>query len=117
MVTTNQVANLGSLTTPNLPGTLPDGFWQEPVNILPLQSPTSAIAYLNGSLYITDLSNGNNNVSVSPAANGGATVSSNLGSAPSPQSQRWDVELWAAETTTVQVSLSGATVNVAAARR
>jgi hypothetical protein len=74
---TSQVADL---TNPGLPGTLGDGFWQEPVDIIPVASASTHVAYLNGTLFVTDLSDGNDSVRVTPAANGGATVSSNLGS-------------------------------------
>jgi hypothetical protein len=75
VVTTSQV---GVYNQPDLPGTLADGTLQEPINLVPVSSPSS-VAYLNGTLFVTDLGNGNDNVQVTPAAGGGATVSSNLG--------------------------------------
>jgi Ca2+-binding RTX toxin-like protein len=97
VATTSQVADFTSLP---LPGTLPDGFWQEPVNIVPVASATSSVAYLNGTLFITDMGNGNDHVTVTPAAGGGATVSSNLGSGTF------------ADVTAVVVSLGGGNNNV-----
>ena len=44
-------------------------------------APPPAITYLNGTLFITDLSDDNDHIKVSAAVGGGATVSSNLGSA------------------------------------
>jgi len=44
-------------------------------------APPPAITYLNGTLFITDLSNHNDHIEVSAAPNGGATVTSDLGSA------------------------------------
>jgi hypothetical protein len=97
LVATNQVADL---TQPSLPGTLPDGFWQEPIDLVPVASPTQSVAYLNGALFINDLANGNDNVKVSSTPGGGATVSSNLGSGTF------------ANVTAVHVSLSGGNNNV-----
>jgi hypothetical protein len=73
---TSQVADL---TNPNLPGTLPDGFWQEPIDVIPLASPSSHVGYLNGTLFVLDMGDGNDTVQVAPTGSGGATVSSNLG--------------------------------------
>jgi hypothetical protein len=83
---TSQVADL---TSPNLPGTLGDGFWQEPVDVIPVASASTHVASLNGTLIISNTSDANNIVVVMPTANGGALVYSNLGSgkevrSPSP---------------------------------
>jgi hypothetical protein len=76
-----RTSQVGYFTPPNsnLPGTLPDGFFQEPIDLVPVASTSSTIAYLNGTLFVTDLSNNNDSVTVTPAAGGGVTVSSNLG--------------------------------------
>jgi hypothetical protein len=76
IVSTWQVADL---TNPNLPGTLGDGFWQEPIDIIPVASASSHVGYLNGTLFVLDTTDGNDHVSVSPSS-GGVTLSSNLGS-------------------------------------
>lgn len=63
-----------------VPGVLPDGFIQEPINLVPIPSAAQkSIAYLNGSLFITDLGNGNDNITVAPTLGGGATVNTNFG--------------------------------------
>jgi hypothetical protein len=111
LVTTSQVADF---TQPTLPGTLPDGFFQEPIDIVPVASPTTSVAYLNGTLFITDLSNGNDNIKVSPAADGGATVSSNLGGGTFANVTAVAVGLGGGNSNVQIGSLPGATVNVAA---
>jgi hypothetical protein len=73
-------SQIGNLTNPNVPGTHPDGFWQEPVDIVPIASPSTHIAYQNGTVFVVDQSNSNDNVVVTPTGGGGADVSSNLGS-------------------------------------
>jgi hypothetical protein len=78
LVYTSQVADISH---PSLPGTLPDGSFQEPVDIVPVASSSTHVAYLNDSLFVIDQSNSNDNVVVTPAAHGGATVLSNLGNA------------------------------------
>jgi hypothetical protein len=75
IVSTWQVADV---TNSSLPGTLADGFWQEPVDIIPLASASSHVGYLNGTLFVLDMANGNDDVTVSPTS-GGVTLSSNLG--------------------------------------
>ena len=111
VVTTNDV---GDLTQPSLPGTLPDGFWQEPINIVAVASPAASVAYLNGTLFITDLSNGNDNIKVSPTAGGGATVSSSLGSGTFANVTRVFVSLGGGNSKVQIGNLPGARVNVAA---
>ncbi len=108
---TNQVADF---TQPNLPGTLADGFFQEPIDMVPVASPAASVAYLNGTLFITDLSNGNDNIKVSPIAGGGATVSSNLGSGTFAPVNAVVVSLGGGNDNVQIGSLPGATVNVAA---
>jgi hypothetical protein len=97
---TTQVADL---THPNLPGTLADGFWQEPVDIVPVASASTHVAYLNGTLFVIDQSNNNDNVVVHPASGGGASVTSNLGNGTF------------APVTGVVVALGGGNNNVAVA--
>jgi Ca2+-binding RTX toxin-like protein len=111
VVTTNQVADF---TQPRLPGTLPDGFWQEPIDVAPMTSATASVAYLNGTLFITDLSNGNDNVKVSPTAGGGATVTSNLGGGTFANVSRVIVSLGGGNNNVQLGSLPGATVIVSA---
>jgi hypothetical protein len=73
LVSTLQVADL---TNSALPGTLPDGFWQEPINIIPVTSVSTHVGYLNGTLFVSDTSDGNDSVRITPAA-GGAALSRN----------------------------------------
>ncbi len=101
LVYTTQVA---SYLNPNLPGTNnpnpPDGFFQEPVNIVPVASASAHVAYVQstgpitpgttgptgsrGTLFVLDQSNGNDNVAVTPTAGGGARLESNLGNGNYP---------------------------------
>jgi hypothetical protein len=111
LVSTNQVADF---TQPSLPGTLPDGFWQEPIDLVPVAAPAASVAYLNGTLFLTDLSNGNDTIQVSPTAGGGATVSSNLGSGTFADVTRIVVSLGSGNNHVQIGTLPGATVNVAA---
>jgi hypothetical protein len=108
---TSQVADL---TNPNLPGTLGDGFWQEPIDIIPVASASTHVAYLNGTLFVTDLGNGNDHVTVTPAANGGAKVSSNLGSGTFPDVTAVVVTLGGGNNNVTIGDLPGATVDVVA---
>jgi hypothetical protein len=75
IASTWQVADL---TNSSLPGTLVDGFWQEPIDIIPVASASTHVGSLNGTLFVLDMTNGNDHVTVSPAS-GGVTFSSNLG--------------------------------------
>jgi hypothetical protein len=75
IASTWQVADL---TNSSLPGTLADGFWQEPIDIIPVASASTHVGYLNGTLFVLDMANGNDHVTVSPSG-GGVTLSSNLG--------------------------------------
>jgi hypothetical protein len=113
IVSTWQVADL---TNPNLPGNVNpnDGFWQEPVDILPVASATTHVAYLNGTLFVTDTSNGNDHVQVSPAANGGTSVSSNLGNGTFANVTRVVVTLGGGNNNVQIGNLPGATVDVVA---
>jgi hypothetical protein len=87
ILSTWQVADLtkdvfdsnGNFVSSSLPGTLGDGFWQEPIDVIPVASASSHVGYLNGTLFVLDPTNGNDHVAVSPAAGGGVTLSSNLG--------------------------------------
>ena len=106
IVSTWQVADL---TNPNLPGTLGDGFWQEPIDLIPVPSASTHVAYRNGTLFVMDTSNGNDNVLVTPAANGGATVSSNLGNGTFPAVTRVAVCLGGGNNNVQIGNLSGAT--------
>jgi hypothetical protein len=111
LVRTSQV---GDLTLSSLPGTLPDGFFQEPVDIVPVSSASSSVAYLNGTLFVTDLANGNDNIRITPAAGGGAHVSSNLGDGTFPSVNAVVVSLSGGNSDVRVASLPGATVNVVA---
>ena len=90
IVSTSQVADL---TNSSLPGTLADGFWQEAVDLIPVPSASTHVGYLNGTLFVSDLSNGNDHVSVTPAASGGVTLTSNLGNGTYPAVTRVVVAL------------------------
>jgi hypothetical protein len=106
---TTQVANLANA---NLPGTLPDGFWQEPVDIVPVASASTHVAYLNGSLFVVDQSHGNDNVVVTSAAGGGASVFSNLGSGTFAPVTSVVVALGGGNNNVVIAGLPGATIDV-----
>jgi hypothetical protein len=67
IVSTWQVADL---TNSSLPVTLGDGFWQEPIDIIPVASASTHVAYLNGTLFVSDTSDSKDSVHISPAANG-----------------------------------------------
>jgi hypothetical protein len=95
-----------------LPGTLPDGFWQEPIDVIPIASPSAHVAYLNGTLFVIDTSDSNDSVSVTPAANGGATVRSNLGNGTFAHVTRVVVALGGGNNDVDIEDLPGATVNV-----
>jgi hypothetical protein len=110
-VNTTQVADL---VHSNLPGTLPDGALQEPINIVPVQPSPSFITSLNGTLFITDLSNGNDTIKVMPAADGGVTVSSNLGHSTFANVTAIMVSLGGGNNDVQIASLPGVTVNVVA---
>jgi hypothetical protein len=63
-----------------LPGTFPDSAWQEPVDILPVATASTHVAFLNGTVFVADSADANDRVQITPTGAGGATVSSNLGS-------------------------------------
>jgi hypothetical protein len=111
IVSTCQVADLTNLS---LPGTLGDGFWQEPIDLIPVSSASTHVAYLNGTLFVLDLSNGNDHVQVTPAAGGGATVSSNLGNGTFPAVSRVVVCLGNGNTNVQIGNLPGTTVDIVA---
>jgi hypothetical protein len=111
IVSTWQVADLAN---PNLPGTLADGFWQEPIDLIPVPSASTHVAYLNGTVFISDMSDGNDTVYVTPAANGGATVSSNLGNGTFPALDRVVVCLGGGDNNVQIGNLPGVTVDVTA---
>ncbi|HYV38645.1 MAG TPA: hypothetical protein VE988_23375, partial [Gemmataceae bacterium] len=102
------------LTNPNLPGTLGDGFWQEPIDLIPVASASTHVAYLNGTLFVMDTSNANDNVVVVPTAHGGATVLSNLGGGTFSDVTRVAVCLGGGNNNVVIASPTGATVDVVA---
>jgi hypothetical protein len=110
IVSTWQVADL---TNPNLPGTLADGFWQEPIDIIPVASASAHVGYLNGTLFVLDTADGNDHVSVSPAG-GGVTLSSNLGNGTFPAVTRVVTALGGGNTHVQIGNLAGATVNLVA---
>ena len=113
IVSTYQV---GDVTNPNLPGNypLPDGFFQEPVDLIPISSASTHVAFLNGTLFVQDTSNGNDHVQVTPAANGGATVSSNLGNGTFAAVTKVVVGLGGGNNNVQIGNLPGTTVDVAA---
>ncbi len=111
IVSTWQVADL---TNSNLPGTLPDGFWQEPIDLIPITSPAAHVGYLNGTLFVTDLGNGNDHVTVSPAAHGGVTLSGNLGSGTYAPVTRVVTALGSGNNNVTIGNLPGTTVDVTA---
>ena len=107
----SQVADYTNLS---LPGTVDpgDSFWQEPVDIVPVSSPSAHVGYLNGSLFVIDTTNANDNVVVAPAANGAATLISNLGSGTFPAVDRVFVGLGSGNDNIAIGNLSAATVDV-----
>jgi len=110
IVSTWQVADL---TNSSLPGTLADGFWQEPIDIIPVASASAHVGYLNGTLFVLDMANGNDHVSVSPAG-GGVTLSSNLGNGTFSPVTRVVTALGSGNTHVQIGDLAGATVDVVA---
>jgi hypothetical protein len=110
IVSTWQVADV---TNPSLPGTLADGFWQEPIDIIPVASASSHVGYLNGTLFVLDMANGNDHVSVSPAS-GGVSLSSNLGNGTFGPVTRVVTALGSGNTHVQIGNLAGATVDVVA---
>jgi hypothetical protein len=110
IVSTWQVADL---TNPSLPGTLADGFWQEPIDLIPVASASAQVGYLNGTLFVLDMANGNDHVSVSPAG-GGVTLSSNLGNGTFSPVTRVVTALGGGNTHLQIGDLAGATVDVVA---
>ena len=111
LVSTCQVADL---TNPGLPGTLPDGFWQEPVDILPVPSASAHVAYLNGTLFVADQSDANDGVRVTPSANGAVVLRSNLGDGTFPSVTRVVVCLGGGNNRVRVGDLTGATVDIVA---
>jgi hypothetical protein len=108
-VNTSQVGDFAHV----IPGALADGFVQEPINMVPTAAAKS-IAYLNGSLFITDLGNGNDNITVSPTLGGGASVNTNFGKATYPAVNTIVVSLGNGNANILIGNLPGAKVNVAA---
>lgn len=111
IVSTAQVADL---TNSGLPGTLADGFWHEAVDLIPVPSASTHVGYLNGTLFVSDLSNGNDRVSVTPTSNGGVTLSSNLGNGTYPAVTRVVVDLGSGNNNVQIGSLPSTTVDVTA---
>jgi hypothetical protein len=109
IISTSQVADL---TNPGLPGTLGDGFWQEPIDLIPIASASTHVGYLNGSLFVSDTSNANDKVVVTPTAGGGVNVSSNLGSGTYADVSRVFVGLGGGNNHVQVGNLPGVTVNV-----
>ncbi len=97
-----------------LPGTLGDGSWQEPVDLIPVASASIHVAALNGTLFVSDTSDGNDFVRITPAANGGATVYSNLGEGTFANVTRVVVALGNGNNDVQIDNLTGATVDVVA---
>lgn len=97
-----------------IPGALPDGFVQEPINIVPIAPAQKSIAYLNGSLFVTDLGAGNDNITISPTLGGGASVTTNFGKATFSAVNTVVVSLGNGNSNVLVGNLPGARVNVAA---
>jgi hypothetical protein len=120
IVSTSQVADLvpnpnvpgAFIANPNLPGAFPDSFWQEPVDLIPVPSASTHVGYLNGTLFVSDTSNANDNVVVTPTTGGGVTVSSNLGSGTFSPISRVFVGLGSGNSNVQIGNLPGVTVNV-----
>jgi hypothetical protein len=110
IVSTWQVADL---TNSGLPDTLGDGFWQEPIDIIPVASASSHVGYLNGTLFVLDMANGNDQVSVSPAG-GGVRLSSNLGNGTYAPVTRVVTALGSGNTQVQIGNLAATTVDVVA---
>jgi hypothetical protein len=104
---------VGDVTNSSLPGTLGDGFWQEPVDIIPVASASAHVGYLNGTLFVLDMADGNDHVSVSPAG-GGVTLSSNLGDGTFSPVTRVVTALGGGNTLVRIGDLTDTTVNVVA---
>ncbi len=104
---------VGDVTSSSLPGTLGDGFWQEPVDIIPVASTAAHVGYLNGTLFVLDTANGNDHVSVSPTGSG-VTLSSNLGNGTYAPVTRVVTALGSGNTQVQIGNLAGATVDVVA---
>jgi hypothetical protein len=109
IVFTSQVADL---TNPNLPGTLGDGFWHEGIDIVPVASASTHVAYLNGTVMVNDTSNSNDSVQITPTANGGAQVTSNLGNGTFANVTAVVVSLGGGNNSVQIGNLPGATVDV-----
>jgi hypothetical protein len=105
---------VGDLSHP-LPGSYPypDLFFQEPVDIIPLASASAHVGYLNGTLFVLDMANGNDHVRVSPAG-GGVTLSSNLGNGTYSPVTRVVTALGSGNTHVQIGDLAGTTVDVVA---
>jgi hypothetical protein len=110
IVSTWQVADL---TNSSLPGTLADGFWQEPIDIIPVASASSHVGYLNGTLFVLDMTNGNDHVTVSPTG-GGVSLSSNLGNGTYTGVTRVVTALGSGNNQVQIGNLAGVTVDVVA---
>jgi hypothetical protein len=111
ILSTWQVADLSH----KLPGSYPDpdDFFQEPVDIVPVASASAHVGYLNGTLFVLDMANGNDHVSVSPAG-GGVTLSSNLGNGTYAPVTRLVTALGSGNTHVQIGNLAGTTVDVVA---
>jgi hypothetical protein len=110
ILSTWQVADV---TSSSLPGTLADGFWQEPVDVIPVASASAHVGYLNGTLFVLDMANGNDHVSVNPAG-AGVTLSSNLGNGTYSPVTRVVTALGGGNTNVQIGNLAGTTVDVVA---
>jgi hypothetical protein len=108
---TSQVANLSE---PGLAGTYPDAFWQEPIDIVPVSSSATHVAYQNGTVFVFDSSSSNDNVSITANAGGGATITSNLGGGTFGPVHGVVVGLGSGNNNVQIASLPGATVDVSA---
>lgn len=96
-----------------VPGALPSGFVQENINIVPTSTGAKSIEYLNGWLFVTDLGNGNDHITITGTVGGGANVTTNFGKGSFSPVTHVVVNLGNGNSNILITSLPGATVNVA----
>src|SRR5262249_41416956 len=105
---------LGDIANPNLPGTLPDTFWQEPIDIIPVPPTSTHVAYLNGTLIVSDTSSASDAVQIASVGRGSVRVTSNLGSNTYSPVNSIFVALGSGNNNVQIGNLPGVTVNVTA---
>jgi hypothetical protein len=111
IVSTRQV---GDLTNPNLPGTLADGFFQEPIDLIPIASASAHVAFLHGTLFVSDTSDASDSVRITQGGTGSLTLSSNLGGGTFNKVQKVVVALGGGNNSVRIDALPGVTVDVIA---